>query len=155
MNFSELADNLKGYKTSKIVFIGLGNYYRGDDGAGLVLLKRLENSRLFKNAFFIEAGLTPENHLSEILDCKADVVVFIDAAFWGGTPGAVSWLPEERIAATDISTHAYSIELINKYLLNEQPGLEIKILVIQPETIQPGKGLSAAVEDGVNRFFAA
>ncbi len=155
MNFSDMVDSLKHYKASKIVFIGLGNYYRGDDGAGLILLKRLQKSRLFKTAVFIEAGLTPENHLAEILNSKADVVVFIDAAFWGGIPGTVSWLPEEKIAATDISTHAYSIELINKYLLNEQPELRIKILVIQPETIQPGKGLSPAVEDGVNRFFAA
>ena len=152
MNLHDFENTLKDYPVNKIGFIGLGNPLRGDDAAGLVFLNRLHDLNQFKEAYFIEAGTNPENYLQQIVDCPASLVVFIDASKWGGQPGEIAWLSSDKIDTIAISTHAFSIKMVEEYLLSERQ-FEFRYLVIEPENMEMGEDLSKSVAKSLNHFF--
>lgn len=152
MNLNDFKNTLISYPVNKIIFIGLGNPLRSDDGAGLIFLKRLKASGQFRQAYFIEAGTNPENYLQKVLDCPVNLVVFIDAVNRGGKPGEISWLSENQIGKTAISTHTYSIKMVENYLLAQRP-FDFRYLVIEPENMELGEGLSDSVKRSLDEFF--
>ena len=152
MNFTHLINRLSKYSNDKIVFVGLGNDLRGDDLAGLVFIDTLKTKIVFSKSKFIIAGKNPENYLHEILESNPDVVVFIDAADWGGEPGEISLLEPDSLANIDFSTHAYSIKLVEQFLLlNRQ--MDFVYIGIQPKTTDFGKVMSLKVNHAITEFF--
>ena len=152
MNFENLVTELKEFEREKILFVGLGNEYRGDDGAGLVFLEEIKKNEEFASSNFIQAGRNPENHLLEIIRLKPQIVVFIDAAEYSEEPGTISFLSSKQINSLGISTHAFSIKLIEKFLLNEQQ-MEFRYLCIQPQSTKFREELSEAVSESIKEFF--
>lgn len=129
---------------SRLGFVGLGNRDRGDDAAGLVLLSYLQKVPDLAGAHFIEAGRTPENHLQHILNLQPELVIFLDAVRWGGGPGELTWLAPAQIETAGMSTHAYSIRLIEQYLQSHQ-SVQVKYLGIQPVSTELGEAISDSV----------
>ncbi|MBN2091109.1 hydrogenase maturation protease [candidate division KSB1 bacterium] len=152
MNFDEFCAAFRDYRNEEIVFVGLGNRWRGDDGVGLLLVEQLQLSPRLAGAHFILAGTNPENYLQQILDCHARLVIFIDASRFEGTPGQLTWCTSEQIDTIGLSTHAFSIKLVEQYLLTEQP-LEFKYLLIQPEQTSPGKNISNSIQQSLHHFW--
>lgn len=132
--------------------MGLGNPQRGDDAAGLELLDLIKKSGSFPGAFFISAGTNPENYLQQILSVNPDLVVFLDACDSGDRPGEIRWLGYDEIENAGISTHAFSITMIEKYL-NFERKIECRYLAVQPGSIDAGSGLSTETRQGLQRFF--
>lgn len=152
MNFEEFRVSLAGWRPDQMALVGLGNPYRGDDAAGLILFDRLKNSPALMGARFIRAEANPENHLQEILDGGAGLVVFIDAARFGGRPGEIVWVDEDRIDSASVSTHAFSLRAVTDFLRLHQPFV-FKVLAIQSGATGFGAALSPAVRLGVETFF--
>ncbi|MCI0495605.1 hydrogenase maturation protease [candidate division KSB1 bacterium] len=152
MNFDEFCAAFTEFKNEEIVFVGLGNRWRGDDGVGLLLVEQLQLSPRLAGAHFILAGTNPENHLQQILDCHARLVIFIDASRFEGTPGQMSWCTSEQIDSIGLSTHAFSIKLVEQYLRTEQ-SLEFKYLLIQPELTSFGENLSKSLYQSLQNFW--
>jgi hydrogenase maturation protease len=152
MNFEEFRVSLADRRPDQMAFVGLGNPYRGDDAAGLILFDRLKNSPALMGARFIRAEANPENHLQEILDGGAGLVVFIDAARFGGRPGEIIWVDEDRIDSAGVSTHAFSLRAVTDFLRLHRPFL-FKVLAIQSGATGFGAALSPAVRLGVETFF--
>jgi len=152
MNFKEFQAALAGRRRDQIALVGLGNSRRGDDGAGLILFHRLKKAPALAGIGFIRAEVNPENHLQEILDGGAELVVFIDAARFGGRPGEIAWIDEDRIEAAGISTHAFSIRTVTSYLRLHRP-IAFKILAVEPGNTALGAALSPAVRLGMEAFF--
>jgi hydrogenase 3 maturation protease len=144
MNFKDIAKKLAAYPNHKLVFVALGNPMRGDDAAGLLFAQRMQDENLFPGAHFIKAGTNPENHLSRILQSQPACVVFIDASDWGALPGEMSWLQGDKIDTAGISTHAFSIRMIETYLKMHDVQ-EINYLAIQPNEIGLGNKVSDKV----------
>ncbi len=155
MSSTSFLNLLQKFKPEDICFVGLGNKYREDDAAGLILLKKLRATDLFKSSYFIDAGTTPENYLQTILDSYCNLVVFIDIAHCGNPPGEINLLDSSNFDTSECSTHAYSLKLIERFLklLND---VEIKYLVIEPETTKLGQKISQSIlnemEDFINQF---
>lgn len=152
MNFTHLTDELSNYNKEGIVFVGLGNENRGDDGAGIEFVERLKSKKEFQKSRFIIAGRNPENHLETILNYKPQVVVFVDAAHSDSDPGDVKFFTEKEIAQTDFSTHTFSIRMIRDYLLNVRQ-MDFLFLGIQPYSTNLNKGLSQTVKLKMDEFF--
>jgi hydrogenase 3 maturation protease len=152
MNLHDFENALRDYPVNKIVFIGLGNPLRGDDAAGLIFLNRLHALNQFKEAYFIEVGTNPENYLQQIVNCPASLVVFIDTSKWGGQPGEITWLPSDKIETIAISTHAFSIKMVEEYLQSERQ-FDFRYLVIEPEQMDMGESLSKSVSKSLDKFF--
>lgn len=132
--------------------MGLGNRRRKDDGAGLEFLAGVERSGAFPGSCFIPAGTNPENHLQQILSASPVLVILVDACRFGGLPGEIRWLEKDEIESAGISTHAYSITMIEKFL-NLERKVECRYLGIQPGIPETGAGLSGDVRKSLLRFF--
>jgi hydrogenase 3 maturation protease len=152
MNFTHLTDELSNYSKERIVFVGLGNELRGDDGAGIQFIAKLRLKKEFQNSHFIIAKKNPENYLQKILNFEPRVVVFIDAAKWNGNPGEIKFFSGEEITHTEFSTHTFSIKIIKNFLLQNQQ-MDILFLGIQPYSTSLGEGLSQQVTEQLKKFF--
>lgn len=152
MNFTHLTDELSNYDKDRIVFVGLGNELRADDGAGLKLTERLKSKNEFSNSHFILAGRNPENHLQEILNQNPQIVIFIDAAEWNGNPGEIKIFNDDEISQTEFSTHTFSITMIKDFLLNHQQ-MDFMFLGIQPLSTSFNEGLSEPIRIQLEKFF--
>ena len=152
MNFLDFCQQL--FPAEQTVFVGLGNESRGDDAAGLLFLNELRKQTRFKSSTMINAGSSPENVLQPILDAQPAMVVFIDATNWGGLPGEMRWIDRSELDQIRISTHAFSIQMVEKYLKAHQP-MQIRYLGIQYGSIQPGHAVSESIINAIWSFFNA
>ncbi len=152
MNINELHNLLKNYDNKEIIFVGLGNEYKGDDAAGLVLLDQIKLSFKFADANFIKAGTNPENYLDKILALNAKAVIFVDAILLYEIPGTIKILSPEEVDTLSISTHTFSIKMIENYL-KQQQHLEFFYLGIQPQSMKFFDNISNDVLQGINNFL--
>jgi hydrogenase 3 maturation protease len=132
---SFLRETFSGSNT-KIVFVGIGSELRGDDAVGVVIVNR--PAELAKAAechcfLFINGGSAPENILGEIRTFQPEIVVFIDAAVLGGTPGTVKLIDTSREKITGISfcTHTLPLAIVADYL-RQAVSCEIFVIGIEP-----------------------
>ncbi len=152
MNFTTLIDKVSKYDCSKVVFVALGNEFRGDDASGIVFLTQLKKCQRFKNCFFINAGINPENHLERIIKLQPQLVVFIDSTKMNLKPGKIKFLNEDEIEIFDFSTHNYSIKLIKEYI-EKHKKVDFLFIGIQPFDTTFKIGLSNSVKQGIEQFF--
>ncbi|MBC7090671.1 MAG: hydrogenase maturation protease [Nitrososphaeria archaeon] len=96
----------------KKVFVCVGNELRGDDEVGIYIGRRLKRTSLKDNV--ILAYNTPENHIHEILEKDADIVVFFDAVHVGVPAGTIIFqeISPEKPLKVSISTHSIPVETI-------------------------------------------
>ena len=152
MKIEDLIHELKEYSQSEIIFIGLGNEYRSDDGAGLVFIDKLINSPYFLNSHFIRAGTNPENYLQQILNTDGRIIIFIDAIFGTLNEENIFFLSPEEEDTLKISTHSFSLKLIEKFLLFEKIFV-FKYLCIKGYEKRFGNGLSTELQISLDDFF--
>lgn len=152
MNFDDFINNLKAFPLSKVVFVGLGNEYRGNDAAGLVFFNRLKTKEPLKDSHFIYAGTNPENYLTEILLQEPSAVIFIDSVHDKDNSGSIKWIGDEQIDTLQISTHAFSIKLIGEYFKSYMP-MEVRVLGISVNSNNFMQKISDNIMDSINKFF--
>ncbi len=93
-------------------------------------VRPIKLSLKFADANFIKAGTNPENYLDKILALNAKAVIFVDAILLYEIPGTKNLSPEE-VDTLSISTHTFSIKMIENYL-KQQQHLEFFLSGIQP-----------------------
>ena len=129
-----------------ILFVGIGNNHKGDDGIGPDIIKKIKEAKLPINA--IDCGLMPENHFKEIASYKPKSVVFIDAVSMNKEPGSYDFFETTQIENFTPSTHGISIGMIAEYL-NTELGAKVYLLGIQPKSLKKGEGLSIEASKAV------
>src|SRR5436190_753858 len=85
-------------KASRIAILGVGNQFRSDDAAGVLVARALASRECAletEHLLIIEAGHAPENTTGELRRFAPDLVLIVDAAEMGETPGTIKWIPEE------------------------------------------------------------
>lgn len=151
MNFREFKKGIK-VPPNEIVFVGLGNESRSDDAAGLLFTRELKKHVEYLHSNFVFAGTNPENYLEKILEFHPKLVIFIDAARWSDTAGKISWIEKKDLDSAKISTHAFSITMVEEYLKAHE-SLQVKFLGIQPESTTLGHPVSDTVKNSIKKFF--
>jgi hydrogenase maturation protease len=137
-----------------IVVIGVGNPYRGDDGAGLEVARQVRHAV----PAWVEVGES-DGEPAGLLDSweDADVAVVIDAVRSGaGQPGAVYRVEVDRDSDTvpiaTVSSHSAgpgdAVALAR--VLDRLPG-RLVLFGIEGAVFSAGVGLSPEVEDSVAR----
>ena len=135
---------------SRVVVVGIGNAYRGDDGAGLAVAERVHG-----RVKGVEV-VTCEQEASRVIDAieGRDAAVLVDASSSGAVPGTIRRFDasKESVPARSFrsSTHAFgvgeAIELARA--LGKLPGTVV-VYGIEGEQFSAGEGLSAAVAAAV------
>jgi len=151
MNFTDFKKSIN-IPANEIVFVGLGNEARGDDAAGLLFLRQLRKRIEYRMSNFITAKTNPENYLECILEFHPELVVFIDTANVGKSPGDMDWIAPENLDTARISTHAFNITMVEQYLKSHQ-SIEVKYFGIHPETTTMGHPVSDVVKNRIEMFF--
>jgi hydrogenase maturation protease len=140
----KLADLLTG-KDRKILFVGIGNLLRQDDGIGVCISTRLKEG---ENKKVITAEVSIENYIGKINSIDHDTLVLIDCVDMKKQPGAYELIHPDRVHDTTFNTHNISLNRLSEFFRNE-----ILILAIQPEKIGFGENLSYIVRDAGNRII--
>lgn len=136
-----LKNRLSSLLTGKVVYMGIGNILRGDDGTGPELVARLSE----KGLCTVDAGTVPENHIRSVTRFDPDTVIIVDAVHLDREPGAVELLDRNDIkGGTGFTTHSLSPVLVMERL-EEETGAGVFLLAIQPGSIEFGAPLSPAV----------
>lgn len=134
-----------------MVVIGLGNSDRADDGVGLVLVSKLQ--ACFPDRIFLETEHTLETLVLELLE-REDVrmVLFIDAAHFGGKPGDIRFFHAEDIERfiPMLSTHKVPISLL-MHLIRDR-GKNPVLLGIEPKSVALFGSMSPEIQSTMNRL---
>ncbi|NOZ63728.1 MAG: hydrogenase maturation protease [Caldiserica bacterium] len=151
-----MQEGLKDLFSRKALFVGLGNELKGDDGAGVFLVKEL--SRIFSGQDipdpsrlpawnFLIAGVAPENFLGKL--STAEIIVFVDACYFGEKAGEIAFVNPKELKGYGF-THSFSPALI-EYL--NTLGKKVLFLGIAPKNLSLGEGLSTEVKKGIEEFI--
>ncbi len=145
----KLRDCLRQSLKGRVLIVGIGNTFRGDDGAGPALISSLKSK--VPSQLFLDVGEVPENFLGNMVEWKADTILFVDAADFGARPGSTKLIDTKHLNGGGFSTHSSSLSLVVDYLKRETQA-EILLLGIQPGKLRMGDGLSKPVEKAVQKL---
>lgn len=134
---AELAVRFGDADPDRIVFVGVGNRMRGDDGIGPGLLDLLKEHVHHG----IDAGEAPEDYTGILKRLNPEVIVFLDALDWGAAPGQVKIVGAHEVSQVRMGIHKISLEILMDYL-TEETGADVFILGIQPEGVHNSPVLS-------------
>ncbi len=121
----------------KILLVGLGNDFMGDDGVGVAVAKIIEKRGLLPNVDLLEGSIDGFTLLG--LMPKYDRVIVVDAADMGLEPG--EWRAfdaKAELLGRNLKTFTHFFSLGEALELAERLGLElppVKIYAIQPKFI--------------------
>lgn len=148
----QIPNRLKdGRHPPRIAVIGIGNELRGDDVAGLVLVRELRElipAQVSDRHLIVEAGSAPENICGLLRRFKPDLVLMVDAARLDAEPGTLQWLDWPMAVGLSASTHSLPIHMVAAYLEAEL-GCVVELLGIQPANIAFNAPLSLPVSKAV------
>jgi hydrogenase 3 maturation protease len=126
---------------SQTLVVTLGNRLRSDDGVGPWLAKSLQGV----DGLLIEsAEQRPERCLGRIERERPSLVVFIDAADFGGAPGELRLIAAEQLGGRSFSTHRLPLAPLATFIAWEY-GTRCVFLGIQAVSLALGESLSQAV----------
>jgi len=136
-----LADRLRG----RVVVVGIGNPFRGDDGAGCLVARGV---RGVPGIDVVESEDVPERDLFRIVGAKPDAVLLVDAVRLGAPPGSVAVLEPESLAHYAPTTHRVPLRLLAR-CIRDAASADVLVLAIQPGRTDPGTGVSPGVARSV------
>lgn len=134
--------------TGRVVILGIGNEMRGDDAAGIEVVKRVKGNVNSSRVLTINAGPVPENFLSKVVEFDPDRILMVDSVDADNNPGDLILVEASDISNPSLSTHSLSLERVVDFL-EDSTEAEISFLGIQPKWSEFGLGLSKEVEESV------
>jgi len=136
----------------RIVILGVGNEFSGDDAAGILVLRHLRQSISdSKNIHLIEASVAPENFTGEIRRYSPDWVWIIDAADMRLGPGEIRILDVNQIDGVSALTHQMPLTLFVKYI-QMAIGSDVLFFGIQPQKIAAYQDVSSEIKTICEEF---
>jgi hydrogenase 3 maturation protease len=130
-------DGLLEDKRQKILFVGIGNVLRSDDGAGVYICRNLKLSRTW-SVLIVEISI--ENYIGKINRSGAGILVLVDCVDFGKEPGYYDLLPAGELLDLTFHTHNISLKKISELFT-----MPAWILGIQPADTSFGENLSGSV----------
>lgn len=143
---------------NNIAVVGIGNYLRGDDGAGIHAIDMLRSRAGALDVDFID-GATAGPGIRFMIE-ERDKVIFIDAGTFGAQPGEfVRFTPEDvrtQKITGDLTLHEF--DLIS-FLTSPPQDLilpeDIAIYCIEAKTMAPTPDMSPEVQAGLETLVTA
>ena len=140
------------------IVVGLGNPLMSDEGIGGFLIDRFKKMyNLPQNVNFVDGGTGGLNLLYIIEGYKKAVI--IDCAYMGSAAGTIRhFKPEDVQTVKQLSGQSlHEADVLGIIEMAKQLGRcpeNIVIFGIEPETIEPGIGLSDTLKAGVDNYLA-
>jgi len=142
--YKELSD-LISQKDKKVLFVGIGNLLKMDDGVGVYISKRIRN---IGNISSLTAEVSIENYIGKINSLNPEILVLIDCADIKSLAGTYKLLPISQIRDLTFNTHNISLKRLSDFFT-----MTVYVLAIQPEKIDFGENLSYLVKGVADRII--
>jgi hydrogenase 3 maturation protease len=139
-------------KNKKVVFVGIGNTLRGDDGVGCYFVEELSKKIKNDKISFINAGLCVENYLSKIVKLNPEVVIFVDA-YSGEVKQPYLLLNKDEIQNLTFSTHNISLVTIIEFLEKDLTDTQFYVLAIKPQSLKIQERISEGTKKLVDTII--
>jgi hydrogenase 3 maturation protease len=136
--------------SERVVIVGIGHPLRRDDSVGVEVVKRLKGKVTNDHVLAVEGEHVPESFMKPITEFNPSHILLIDAALLGLEPGDLRFIKASEASGVAVSTHALPLQLFCSYLI-QVTGAKIGLLLIQPENVDFGEGLSPPVEHAMKR----
>jgi hydrogenase maturation protease len=142
---SEELNNLISQKDKKVLFVGIGNLLKMDDGVGVYISKRIKNTG-HVSSLTVEVSI--ENYIGKINMMNPEILVLIDCTDLKSPAGTYKLLPINHIHDMTFNTHNISLKRLSEFFT-----MPVYILAIQPEKIDFGENISYLVKAVADRII--
>jgi hydrogenase maturation protease len=129
----------------KILFVGIGNLLKKDDGVGVYISSGIIN-RCNIEALTVEVSL--ENYIGKINRIDPDILVLIDCVEMGSVPGTSKLISVSQLDDLTFNTHNISLKRISEFFK-----MPVYLLGIQPEKIDFGENISYLVMEEAEKII--
>jgi len=138
----EVKEQLLPLQSYQVLFLGMGNRLKGDDGVGPYICELIQDR---VRAPVLDVGTALENYLGPIFRLQPEAILLLDAADLGMDPGDMAFLERDAIACSGPSTHTVSVDFVLGTLDRDQQ-MRFRFLGIQPKRVRLGESLSVPVK---------
>ena len=129
----------------RVLFAGVGNVLRSDDGAGVFICENLNPSQK-ASVLIVETSI--ENYIGKINRTGVDALVLVDCVDLGKQPGYYDLLPAEELLDLTFHTHNISLKKISELF-----HMPVWILGIQPADTSFGEKLTIPVREAAGSII--
>ena len=138
----ELEELLK--QAKRLLFIGVGNLLKRDDGVGVVISKQIIEKPAIRS---LTVEVSIENYIGKINSLEPDEIVLIDCMELGSSPGTYRLVALEDVEDITFNTHNISLGRLGDFF-----HCPAYVLGIQPENVEFGESLSSPVQEAARRI---
>jgi hydrogenase 3 maturation protease len=128
----------------RILFVGIGNLLKSDDGAGVYISRKIKNSDHI-TSLTVEVSI--ENYIGKINLINPDILVLIDCVDMKSPPGSCKLFPVSIVRDLTFNTHNISLSRLSEFFR-----MPVYILGIQPENVDFGEKISYIVMNVADRI---
>jgi hydrogenase 3 maturation protease len=132
-------------KDRKILFVGIGNILKQDDGVGVYISSRIKPTKRIQ---VLTPEVSIENYIGKINSLHPDILIIIDCVDCGSEPGTYKLLPVNEIHDLTFNTHNISLKRLSGFF-----PMPVFILGIQPEKIDFGENISYLVKNVADKIL--
>lgn len=144
---SSRRQEFRGESKKDYILMGLGNRWRGDDGAGCLVAQNFKS----EDWLVIDCGRAPENFISIVRERKPKYLIVVDAAQMHLQPGEFRVIPPEKIDQFHITTHTIPLSCLISYL--KKWAGEIILIGIQPKNRGHFNQISKELEESTEKII--
>ena len=137
-------NSLLSQKGKKILFVGIGNVLKMDDGVGVYISRKIKNT---SSVSALTAEVSIENYIGKINSLNPDLLVLIDSVDIQSSPGVYKLLSISNIQDLTFNTHNISLRRLSEFF-----GMPVFILGIQPEKVDLGENISYIVQKAADKI---
>jgi hydrogenase 3 maturation protease len=129
----------------KILFAGIGNLLKSDDGTGVYISRNIVNCG---NISSLSVEVSIENYIGKINMLSPDILVLVDCVEMNSPPGTFKLIPVELIKDLTFNTHNISFKRLKEFF-----NMPVYILGIQPEKVDFGENISYIVKNVADKII--
>jgi hydrogenase maturation protease len=131
-------------KDKKILFVGIGNLLKMDDGVGVYISSKIKNTN-YISALTVEVSL--ENYIGKINSLNPDILVLIDCVEMNSPPGTYKLISIDEVHDLTFNTHNISLKRFREFFK-----MPVYLLGIQPEKVKFGENISYLVKEEAKKI---
>ncbi len=136
---------LLSHKDKRILFVGIGNLLKQDDGVGVYISNRIKKK---DNIDSLTVETSIENYIGKINTLNPDILILIDCMELKSDPGTFKLVELNQIEDITFNTHNISLNRLSDFFK-----MPVYVLGIQPEKIEFGENISYLVRNIADKII--
>jgi len=132
-------------KDKRILFVGIGNLLKKDDGVGVYISNRIKKK---DNIESLTVETSIENYIGKINTLNPDILILIDCMELKSDPGTFKLVELNQIEDITFNTHNISLNRLKDFFK-----MPVYVLGIQPEKVEFGENISYLVRNIADKII--